>query len=148
MFTTIVVGTDDSRSAHAAVRVAGELAQQYGTGPVHVVCGYHPISEQELAHRARGLPEEFRSGLWSDQTGLAIGSAAERELNAMGVESDVHAVPTSGAEAILDVAGEVGADLIVVGSRGHGVGHRPLHGSVSTKIVHHAPCSVLIVHEG
>ena len=145
MFTRIVVGTDDSGPARAAVRTAGEIARCAGGQPVHVVCGYHPISEHELAHLAHDLPEEFRTGLTADETGAAIGSVAERSLNAMGVDADVHVVPASAAEAILDVAEQVGADLIVVGSRGHGVGRRLLHGSVSTKVVHHAPCAVLVV---
>ena len=147
MFTTIVVGTDDSCTARAAVNVAGELAQRYGIDTVHVVCGYHPLSEAELAHLAQDLPAEFRTGLSADQTGAAMAGAAERHLNGMGVRAETHPVPASGAEAILDVAEEVGADLIVVGSRGHGAGKRLLHGSVSTKVVHHAPCSVLVVHD-
>ena len=49
------------------------------------------------------------------------------------------------AEAILDVAEEQGADLIVVGSKGMQGSRRFLLGSVPDKISHHAPCSVLIV---
>lgn len=146
MFTNIVVGIDDSPTARLAVRAAGELAHRDATGPVHVVTGYHPISEQELAHMTKDLPREFRTELTSDQTGTAIAAAAEQQLRTMGVEAVTHVVPATGAEAVLDVADEVGADLIVVGSRSHGIGRRMRHGSVSKKVVHHAPCSVLVVH--
>ena len=147
MFTTIVVGTDDSPTARRAVEAAGELARRFGVETVHVVCGYRPISEPELAHLAHDLPEEFRMGLSADQGGLAQICASGQHLTAMGLTPVRHLLPTSGAEAMLDVADQVGADLIVVGSHGYGAGQRLLHGSVSNKVAHHAPCSVLIVHE-
>lgn len=49
------------------------------------------------------------------------------------------------ADAILDVAEEQGADLIVVGNKGMTGATRFLVGSVPNKVSHHAPCSVLIV---
>ena len=49
------------------------------------------------------------------------------------------------ADAILDVAEEQRADLIVVGNKGMTGAKRFLLGSVPNKISHHAPCSVLIV---
>lgn len=49
------------------------------------------------------------------------------------------------AELVVDVAREWGADLIVVGSHGKGFWGRLTLGSVSDAVVHHAPCSVLIV---
>ncbi|BCW77166.1 universal stress protein [Arthrobacter sp. NicSoilB11] len=60
-------------------------------------------------------------------------------MTASGQLVDTH----SPASAILDAAKD--ADLIVVGSRGHG-GFPGLHmGSVSTQVVNHAPCAVLVV---
>jgi nucleotide-binding universal stress UspA family protein len=49
------------------------------------------------------------------------------------------------ADAILDVAEEHAADLIVVGHKGMTGATRFLLGSVPNKVSHHAPCSVLIV---
>lgn len=49
------------------------------------------------------------------------------------------------AQAITETAGNWGADLIIVGSHGYGFWSRALLGSVSNSVVHHAPCSVLIV---
>lgn len=145
MYTTILVGTDGSEPAHRAVRAAGELARQYELDTVHVVAGYHPISSGELQNLAREIPSEFRDVLSSDGPGVNLVSEATSELRSMGLETKGHPVPDSGADAILDVADDIGADLIVVGSRGHGVGRRLLLGSVSTKIAHHASCDVLIV---
>ena len=49
------------------------------------------------------------------------------------------------AEAILEVAESVHADLIVVGARGLGLVGRFIRGSVSTKVAHHSSCDVLVV---
>lgn len=147
MFTTILVGTDGSAHAHAAVAAAGEIAHRFGVPIVHVVAGYQPISSAELTTLTRELPDEFRGVLASDAAGRNLVNDAECELTGLGLEVRGHAVPASGADAVLDVADDIGADLIVVGSRGAGVGRRLLRGSVSSKVAHHAPCSVLIVHD-
>jgi nucleotide-binding universal stress UspA family protein len=59
----------------------------------------------------------------------------------------VEAFPRQGdpADAILDVAEEQDADLIVVGNKGLTGAERFLLGSVPNKVSHHAPCSVLII---
>ena len=62
-----------------------------------------------------------------------------------GVEVDTHPREGDPADAILDVAEEIGADLIVVGNKGMTGARRFLLGSVPNKISHHAPCSVYIV---
>jgi nucleotide-binding universal stress UspA family protein len=49
-------------------------------------------------------------------------------------------------KGILTVADDIGADLIVTGSRGRGPVTRAVLGSVSTEILHGAPCDVLVVH--
>ena len=49
------------------------------------------------------------------------------------------------ADAILDVAEELGADLIVVGNKGMTGAKRFLLGSVPNQVSHHAPCAVMIV---
>ena len=49
------------------------------------------------------------------------------------------------ADVIVQEAEESGADLIVVGTRGLGATRRAFMGSVSTNVVHHAPCDVLVV---
>ena len=64
---------------------------------------------------------------------------------AAGVPSAVHARQGDPADAILDVAEETGADLVVVGNKGMTGAKRFLLGSVPNKISHHAPCGVLII---
>ena len=70
--------------------------------------------------------------------------AAER-AEAAGVKVETFAREGDPADAILDVAEERGADLIVVGNKGMTGARRFLLGSVPNKVSHHAPCSVLII---
>ena len=74
---------------------------------------------------------------------------AEGFLDSMALESGrtlpTHALPGDAADAILQVAGEVNADLIVVGNKGMAGARRFLLGSVPNKVSHHAPCSVIII---
>ena len=62
-----------------------------------------------------------------------------------GVAAGTHARQGDPADAILDVAEESGADLVVVGNKGMTGAKRFLLGSVPNKVSHHAPCSVLII---
>jgi nucleotide-binding universal stress UspA family protein len=64
---------------------------------------------------------------------------------AAGVTAACHPRQGDPADAILDVAEENGADLIVVGNKGMTGAKRFLLGSVPNKVSHHAPCSVLII---
>jgi nucleotide-binding universal stress UspA family protein len=61
------------------------------------------------------------------------------------VNVNTHARQGDPADAILDVAEESGADLIIVGNKGMTGAKRFLLGSVPDKISHHAPCSVMII---
>jgi nucleotide-binding universal stress UspA family protein len=145
MYHTIVVGTDGSASANAAVKAAGEIARRFEVDEVDVVAGYPPVSPAELNQRLRDVPNEFLTALSADGRHGDLVGEATHILAAQGVRVRGHSLPVNGADAILDVADDVGADLIVVGSRGLGVGRRLFLGSVSTKVAHHARCSVMIV---
>jgi nucleotide-binding universal stress UspA family protein len=77
---------------------------------------------------------------------LALLDVARQEAEAAGVhEVETFARVGDAADAILDVAEEQAADLIVVGHKGLTGATRFLLGSVPNKVSHHAPCSVLIV---
>ena len=66
------------------------------------------------------------------------------QWTAAGVEVTPHAMDGDPADAILDVAEKVGADLIMVGNKGMTGARRFLLGSVPNKVSHHSPCSVII----
>src|SRR5919112_92386 len=70
---------------------------------------------------------------------------AGEALSEEGVEVETFARQGDPADAILDVAEEQNADLIIVGNKGMTGAKRFLLGSVPNKVSHHAPCSVLII---
>ena len=72
-------------------------------------------------------------------------SKIRQALSVPSVRLTTKVVQLPPRRAIVDEAQEWGADLIVIGSHGYGFWHRALLGSVSTGVVHHAPCSVLVV---
>lgn len=145
MFARIVVGTDGSPDATAAVKMAGQLATLAPGGVVHVVNAYDPLTPAELGRLDRELPDEFRDQLTSDLLSRATLEPASALLAARGIEHTASEVRMPPADAILQRAEEVGADVIVVGSRGEGAIDRIRHGSTSTKVLHEAPCSVFVV---
>jgi nucleotide-binding universal stress UspA family protein len=144
VFTRIVVGTDGSETAGEAVRQAVDLAKLTGA-ELSIVSAYSPISER----RVRGTQEEAPADVQyeigpREDVNLVLDAAAAAARND-GVTVHTHAVEGEPAEAILNVAEETKADLIVVGNKGMTGARRFLLGSVPNNVSHHAPCSVIIV---
>jgi nucleotide-binding universal stress UspA family protein len=144
MFRSIVVGTDGSETAGKAVAAAVQLAKLCGA-PLHLVSAYEPVPKGRLREEARQAPEDMQ---WMvsprEDVEATLREACER-IDSAGVEVTPYAREGDPADAILDVAEERGADLIVVGNKGMTGAKRFLLGSVPNKVSHHAPCSVLII---
>ena len=144
MFETIVVGTDGSETAGKAVDRATELATSLGARLL-IVSAFEPVSEARLRDESTKVPADLQ---WMvnprADVDATLASAAEAALT-QGVTAEVFARQGDPADAILDVAEEQDADLIVVGNKGMTGAKRFLLGSVPNKVSHHAPCSVLIV---
>jgi nucleotide-binding universal stress UspA family protein len=137
----IIVGTDGSPGAEAAVQKVIELVPGAGV-TIHVVCAYPGKSALErIGMTARQEPADLR-GVAADV--LARG---ERRFAEAGFGVQKHAREGDPANVIIDVAVEQDADLIVVGARGHAALRRFILGSVSGKLAHYAPKSLLIVQE-
>jgi nucleotide-binding universal stress UspA family protein len=143
---TIVVGSDGSDTAAVAVRNAAELARSVGAR-LHVVSAFRPLSGVRVAG-ADADPERADWAVGGTVNVDAVLDGVAGMTRAMGVETECYARRGDPAEAILDVADEQAADLIVVGSKGMQDNRRFLLGSVPDKVSHHAPCSVLIVRTG
>jgi len=144
MFRSIVVGTDGSETATEAVRQAVELAAAT-KAKVKLVSAYEPVSNTRLREEATQVPGDLQ---WAvnprEDVDATLGEAAEIAASA-GVEVQTFARQGDPADAILDVAEETKADLIIVGNKGMTGARRFLLGSVPNKVSHHAPCSVLII---
>ena len=144
MFSRIVVGTDGSETAKQAVREATQLAKQTGAS-LDIVSAFDPVPPSRLREERLEAPSDIEHAVNPQEDVNAILAEAQSEVGGSGVE--VRTFPRQGepADAILDVAEEQDADLIVVGNKGMTGAKRFLLGSVPNKVSHHAPCSVLIV---
>ena len=126
MFERIVVGVSKVERARKAAQCGIDLAAQIGA-EVHLVTAFD-TSGAKSADREREHAEGFLESIVLE---------AGRTMH-------THALPGDPTDAILRVADEVDADLIVVGNKGmHGAAR--VLGSVPNHIAHKAPCSVLIV---
>lgn len=139
---SIVVGTDGSQQAERALDEAVSIAARDGA-KLHIVTAFPDpaLIRERITSGATAAPVNL-----SQVADSVLNRAAER-ASEQGVEAEVSASEADPAEAILDLAAKVDADLIVVGSRGLSGIQRFLMGSVSAKVSEHAGCSVLIVRD-
>jgi nucleotide-binding universal stress UspA family protein len=144
MFKSIVVGTDGSETATQAVRQAVDLASAVGA-KLEIVTAYEPVPGQRLSEERREAPEDLQWAISPREDVDATLEAAAVLARESGVAVDVYARQGDPADAVLDVAEERDADLVIVGNKGMTGAKRFLLGSVPNKISHHAPCSVLII---
>jgi nucleotide-binding universal stress UspA family protein len=144
VFNRIVVGTDGSDTAADAVRQATELAKLVG-GQLSIVSAYAPVSGRRVQGEKLDAPADVQYEIGPREDVNLVLDAAAAEARKQGVEVQTHPVEADPADAILNVAEETGADLIVVGNKGMTGARRYLLGSVPNNVSHHAPCSVMIV---
>jgi nucleotide-binding universal stress UspA family protein len=144
MFGAIVVGTDGSETAGEAVRQATELAKSVGDS-IDLVSAYEPVSSARLREEAQQVPKDMEWMVNPREDVDATLNQAADQIKEAGVEVQIYAREGDPADAILDVAEEREAGLIVVGNKGMTGAKRFLLGSVPNKVSHHAPCSVMII---
>ena len=133
----LVVGYDGSPPAHRAARAAIGLAQP-DVGRIWFVHATQPdrrrtepITEEEIRSHARAAIRAMES---------LVADCGARGLVAEAVSREGPA-----AEVLLRVASEVGADLIVVGTRGRGDAGRVLLGSVSLRVLSDSRLPTVVV---
>lgn len=146
----ILIGTDGSEDALAAARRGLELFAPNAT--VDLIC----VAEAPAIMHA-GMESGFAGGIatqeqidaaWSDVIADAT-NALERTASALGsTKVETHVERGAPGAVLCERAESLGSDVVVVGSRGRGAIRRVLLGSVSTYVVHNAPCPVLVVRSG
>jgi nucleotide-binding universal stress UspA family protein len=144
MYGTIVVGTDGSETAGEAVRQAIAMASALGAR-LEIVSAYEPVPRSRLKQEAQQAPPDVQWTITPREDVEATLEEVAAPAKAAGLTVGTHARQGDPADAILDVAEETSADLIVIGNKGMTGARRFLLGSVPNKISHHAPCSVLII---
>jgi nucleotide-binding universal stress UspA family protein len=113
---TILVGTDGSETASAAVARAAEMASKTGA-VLHIVMAYKAPSVKKLEAQRASLPEEFRYSVSADSEARGIVRNAAEHASKMGVEVETHLATGNPAKVILNSAQDLGADIVVVGRK-------------------------------
>jgi nucleotide-binding universal stress UspA family protein len=138
LYRVIVVGTDGSSRAAVAVHKALELAQLTGA-TVHAVNVMHTSAAFEDPHSAQLVMDELRDHA------EALQEQVLADARRYGVTAEFHSSTGEPAEALIELAEKLHADLVVVGNRGMSGMKRFVLGSVPNRVSHRCPCSVLIV---
>jgi nucleotide-binding universal stress UspA family protein len=136
MISTVAVGTDGSTTAAQAVEVAADMARRYGAA-LALLSAFDPGDDPATGDDPEVAWERSNSARVRE-----ILSRTEQELRASGLEVKVHADAGDPAQVLVRLAGDCGADVLVIGNRGM---HRRVLGSVPNTVTHRAPCSVLVV---
>lgn len=144
LFRTILVPTDGSANSRRALAYAGYLAElcQASVGLLHVVNLSAEVPA--LNHFSTGgyIPDKVLDDI-QESGRLMVNEELKQLPPAVAAKGFLEVgVPT---DIIIDFCTRNGYDLIVMGSRGLGMIKELLLGSVSSYIVHHAPCPVMVV---
>jgi nucleotide-binding universal stress UspA family protein len=126
------------------VRQAVDLAKLTGA-ELSIVSAYAPVSERRVRDTQDEAPADVQYEIGPREDVNLVLDAAAAAARKDGIEVQTHPVEGDPAEAILTVAEDTKADLIVVGNKGMTGARRFLLGSVPNNVSHHAPCSVIIV---
>ena len=138
MFQTIMWATDGTDNADRALPYAKALAQQEGAKLIvaHVV-------ERYASHKASGLAVHADEEQVEEKLQKLTAQLSDERLDTdLKIVSHVGPQP---AHEIADMARDAGADLIVVGCRGHGAVAGLVLGSVTQRLLHVSPCPVLVI---
>ena len=143
--TKILLATDGSAEATLAAQTAVDIVDKTNS-ELHVVyvgeeygCPIYAVPEYEYARKIQeNLEQEVRK---------LLDAEVEQVKAAGGTVVGAHFGMGRPDEEIVKLAEEIGAGLIVMGSRGRGGVRRSLMGSVSDSVVRHAHCPVMVVRE-
>lgn len=140
MINTIVTGVDDSETAARAAVKAAELGRALGA-TVHLVCAYGKFERETIQHH------QGKISYTSER--LAMRTAQKVAHKTSQLVPEVNLIPHAGAgepgEALVRVADELEAELIVVGNkRVQGFGR--ILGSIARSVAAHASCDVYVAH--
>ena len=141
MYTTVVVAVDLSEDSTQVIETARKIAGE--NSKLHLVHVVEPVNASySMDIYAINISEMQQEAIkFADQKLHEIG--ARLSINA----GQVHTLLGAPAPEIRNLASEVGADAIVIGSHGHS-GWKILLGSTAIKVLHGSTCDVMTVHVG
>jgi nucleotide-binding universal stress UspA family protein len=141
----ILLAMDESEFSQAAIRAVVKQIPPQGA-EVLVLSVVEPLVHYTIPQMAPGYAPEMAARLEEElkQARESVAKAAQ-VLRGAGFKADTRVVEGEVRAGILDVASDLPADLIVVGSHGRKGLQKFLLGSVAESVARHARCSVLIV---
>jgi nucleotide-binding universal stress UspA family protein len=143
----IVAGTDGSATAERAVDKAIELAAALGAD-LHLVTSFDMAANAVWMAAASGIATgPITGGEAAQEHAESVLERSRERLGERGVTVRTHLCSGDAADALLTIAADEGAQMIVVGNRGMS-GARRVLGSVPNRVSHRAKCGVLIVPTG
>ena len=142
--TKILLATDGSREASLAARTAVNLADETGS-ELHVA--FVLRTQDTPDYEALGFDAEKPSEEVRQMGHRLLNEQVRRVEEAGGTVAEAHFRMGRPDQEIVAVGEDVGAGLIVLGSRGLGGVKRALMGSVSDSVVRHAHCPVMVVRD-
>jgi nucleotide-binding universal stress UspA family protein len=142
--TKILLATDGSEEAQLAATTAADLAEKTDS-ELHVLTVGPDFPLYELTEHPADFEDVLRKN--RREAKEVLEQQAKRIEQSGATVKETHLREGRAEEEIVEVAEELGAGLIVLGSRGHGRLSRALMGSVSDAVVRHAHCPVTIVRK-
>jgi nucleotide-binding universal stress UspA family protein len=146
--TPVLIATDGSEQSLKAARYLRSLLDPASLDRITVLAVVRPLAAVPFAS---DFGEEEHAALQADPVGYSFQQAAQEAVERIAAElrettAQVDTTVRGGAPAdqIVRVADEIEADLIVIGGRGKGAVGAILLGSVAYRVLHHAPCPVLV----
>jgi nucleotide-binding universal stress UspA family protein len=147
--TKVLLATDGSKEAQLAATAAADLAKRTGSELHLVYVGHMPPAYYE-SPGAWALDPDLRGRMAErveEEARTRLDEQVQRVTEAGGELAGAHAKLGRPDAEIVGLAEELGAGLIVLGSRGLGPLRSALMGSVAHSVVQHAHCPVLVVRE-
>ena len=147
----ILVATDGSRFAKAAVEFVKKIVAEPASTEIEVVAVVEPFAPNEFETLVESLGEltdpSNPAAQVAGQLAKSAGEELSRTFDGTGIKISDKVIGGLVAKAIVEEAERWRPDLIVLGSHGRGFWSRQWLGSVSDRVAHHAHCSVLLVKE-
>jgi nucleotide-binding universal stress UspA family protein len=139
MLEKVLLATDGSKDAALAARAAVDVCERTGA-ELHVVHVWYSVPTARLRPFMRAELKKLGKELLEE--------GVKRVEDSGGLVTGAHLLEGRAADEILDLAGQIGAGLVVIGSRGLGLVGRIALGSVSEAVIHHSDWPVLVLRGG
>ena len=137
MFKIILQAHDGSAGAEKALMLALDLAKQTGAA-LHIVC------VEEISEFPETIGEVKNEKRLADRRYRSLLRQAEKLAEEKGIKVETHLLVGHPVRDIIMLAGDLDADLLVIGATGHSTFYERVLGTRADRLVDLAPCPVLV----